>query len=426
MKCTNCNSPLRATAKVCISCGNPVLTSEAAPAVPPVEDVSAGVHQTDNIVARMSQDVLAPPQGGPVPNEPDIPIAPVVEAKRATLFEAAPGFESAPQSPGFERALEPQSPSLSFLAAPESQRNALFVALAVCVVGAGVYWFSYEGKGNRTAKDSASSISATAAIVQAFATRPAVVRNMPTTMGSQALARLARGDVIQGSWVTGSDSIHQWLKITSNPYRGDYVSNINLSTTPRPAIVNLVDRDMKLQQQAKLLESPTYGATVVETQEAGSVVHVAAEIDGGWMEIERKFGGVGYVPTLAFETNQVGSSSQGGGSITSAPAQSPSNLGTATTSVTEQESRPSFQCPAKGFADEKAICENSDLAIMEDRMMSAYRDLASRQPDGKVPADAKAYARAALTNRHACGTDVGCITSIFLSEKNYFASFGQN
>lgn len=85
--------------------------------------------------------------------------------------------------------------------------------------------------------------------------------------------------------------------------------------------------------------------------------------------------------------------------------------------------RPSFRCPGEGNQDEITICANTDLAEMDNQMMQAYLALAARQPNRRIPVKARAYARAALANRRACGSDVGCIASILLSEKNYFSAY---
>jgi uncharacterized protein len=52
-------------------------------------------------------------------------------------------------------------------------------------------------------------------------------------------------------------------------------------------------------------------------------------------------------------------------------------------------------------------------------MMTAFVDLRSHF-GGSVPDEIREYARAALAKRHACGSDVDCITGVLLAEKTYF------
>jgi hypothetical protein len=58
-------------------------------------------------------------------------------------------------------------------------------------------------------------------------------------------------------------------------------------------------------------------------------------------------------------------------------------------------------------------------------MEDAYRKLARRQPNGRVPTEVRAYAQAALADRHACDANVECIMRILLAERQYFSEYGR-
>lgn len=196
----------------------------------------------------------------------------------------------------------------SLFSAPEMQRNALLAALGILVAGTLLFWMIYA----RTAggKVSSSPVENAAVIVQEYATRSVVVRNIPTTIGSQEITRLARGEALQGSWVTGSDGIHQWLKLAAGPYQGDYISAVNLSPILRPDLVRTIDQDKRLTQPGQLFATTTPGEAPIDALAAGSLVHVVGEVNGGWMEIERRFGGVGYIPSIDFDTPGSGTQDQ--------------------------------------------------------------------------------------------------------------------
>ncbi len=228
------------------------------------------------------------------------------------LSNPAPQFgSSAPEiSSGARAGAEPSvgAKMASLLATPEGQRNALLVALGLLAAGALTFWMIYA----RAPRNQPSTPLAETAvvIVQEYAARSVVVRNIPTTIGSQEITRLARGEALQGNWVTGSDGVHQWLKLTVGPYQGDYISAVNLSPIPRPSLIRIVNQDMRLAQPGQIFATTTPGEAAIDTLAAGTLVHVAGEVDGGWMEIERRLGGVGYIPSTDFDAPSSGPQNQ--------------------------------------------------------------------------------------------------------------------
>ena len=196
----------------------------------------------------------------------------------------------------------------SLFSAPEMQRNALLAALGILVAGTLLFWMIHaRTEGGQVGSSPAENPPV---VLQEYATRTVVVRNIPTTIGSQEITRLARGEALQGSWVTGSDGIHQWLKLAAGPYQGDYISAVNLSLIPRPDLVRAIDQDMRLAQPGQLFATTTPGEAPIDALAAGSLVHVVGEVNGGWMEIERRFGGVGYIPSIDFDTPGSGTQDQ--------------------------------------------------------------------------------------------------------------------
>src|SRR6185312_1820150 len=168
----------------------------------------------------------------------------------------------------------------------------IMLLCAVLSLAAGHRTFS-SGAGSSDSGTTESSLSEPTSIATLYASRTAIVRNAPTTIGSQEIARLSRGNSVEGSWVSGADSSSSWLKVSSGPYAGDFVSGVNLSTAPRPDVERWFDSDFATKQTAQLHEQPDASSAVIDTLNAGLTVHIATEVTGGWWEIQRRMGGVG-------------------------------------------------------------------------------------------------------------------------------------
>ena len=99
------------------------------------------------------------------------------------------------------------------------------------------------------------------------------------------------------------------------------------------------------------------------------------------------------VPTSTSPVNSDGHTTSNEPLLTSPAQIDQSAASTSPSSSTDRctlEARPTFKCPGEGYADEKAICENPDLATIECRMMSTYRALAAKQADKRIPSAARA------------------------------------
>lgn len=134
-----------------------------------------------------------------------------------------------------------------------------------------------------------------------YATRAAAVRDTPTAGGSATVGQLKRGDSVSGSIVTGADGKSPWLKIESGPGAGGYVSAANMADGPRPRILQSIGQARAVVQGGALQAAPDAGSATLDTLSPGIMVYAAAEVEGGWIEIQRRAGGVGYVRKEAFE-----------------------------------------------------------------------------------------------------------------------------
>ena len=163
-------------------------------------------------------------------------------------------------------------------------------AMFLAIVG-GVLFSTYGPLSNNSAR---------AEMVEVYAIRQAIVRSAPTT-SSPEVGRVQRAERVQGIWVTGLDNSSRWLKIASGTFANYFVGAVNLSAVHPPVAVRIVDQDMSIRQLSEVRQVPDPSAPVLETLKPRASVHVAVQLESGWMEILRRAGGVGYLSPNAFQ-----------------------------------------------------------------------------------------------------------------------------
>jgi hypothetical protein len=226
MKCENCDSPLRATAKVCISCGTPV-------SAPEVETGPAAVLPLSGV----------PPEGAPSAMEQAAtkansnasapPARTEVEHTRKTaqeaVFEPAPGFEIAPE---VMHEVAPFSwgatKTLGLVAAG-------FISLIFIL-----YFVVSNLMGHAHAPPAAPAQDRAVGTESGpqFATRMTHVRDAPTSIGSTILEDIQGGEAVSGIWVLGRNGVTKWLRIQRRDGSSAYLWGTNLAavrTTTQPA-----------------------------------------------------------------------------------------------------------------------------------------------------------------------------------------------
>ncbi len=248
--CEGCGAELAATAKFCRNCGKPASTKAPPPASVPKENTEQAKHSG--------------PDSASVESQPPV-FDPGELIKQPWVWAAI---------------------------------------AAIVLLGAGLLGFWLWRSAAGTAPQDGSIVT-TANAQTLYTTRAAFVRNMPTALGSQIVGRLPRGESVQGVWTSSVGGSSQWLQVKAGPFSGSYVSATNLSSRPRPAVTRLINRDIAVGQSTMLRELPDAAAAPIEPLSAGLVVHAAAEVEGGWLEIERKAGGVGYIPVMATGINSL-------------------------------------------------------------------------------------------------------------------------
>lgn len=137
-----------------------------------------------------------------------------------------------------------------------------------------------------------------------WVTRTTRLRDGPGAEGTSVLADLQRGDRVEGEWIIGSDNETPWLR-TEWRGRSAYVWGRNLAYHERPAILVELEGTFSMASGAVLRERPAEDAAALDTLTAPLNVQVVADVGGGWAEIARAGGGVGYVRQGALSRSSI-------------------------------------------------------------------------------------------------------------------------
>lgn len=137
-----------------------------------------------------------------------------------------------------------------------------------------------------------------------WVTRTTRLRDGPSAEGTIVLADLQRGDRLEGEWIIGSDGETPWLR-TEWQGRPAYAWGRNLAYQERPTIVADLGGTLSMAAGAVLRDSPSEDAAALDTLSAPLDVQAVADVGGGWVEIARAGGGVGYVRREALSQSSI-------------------------------------------------------------------------------------------------------------------------
>lgn len=131
-----------------------------------------------------------------------------------------------------------------------------------------------------------------------YATRVVNLRSAPTSVGTQALGRLARGDRIVGRLLPADEPDERYVEISEGQHQARYVWAQNLSPNPRPPLRS-GGFTGRIRRQSALYAEPNGAAAVLDSLPPGTAVVVAGSVGEGWYELSLRQGGVGYVAASA-------------------------------------------------------------------------------------------------------------------------------
>lgn len=236
---------------------------------------------------------------------------------------AAPVPPAAPYQPHYQQQPPPRSPYQQPYQAPaaytappaydervyeEPARRPLWPwlvgAAALVAVALAAYGFLNDGPSlqpldDKTLAEQSSEAAATAeepTIIKPaeslYISADANVRDKPTISGTKIVGKLTRGTAVTGDVVAGNQG-QRWLRLTGKEH---YISLVNLSETPMPALASMSNSDMAIVNRCPMQTWPTAESPVKVTLKPGNKVKLIGLTGNGYAEFSLPQGGVGYVP----------------------------------------------------------------------------------------------------------------------------------
>lgn len=128
-----------------------------------------------------------------------------------------------------------------------------------------------------------------------YAVRETNIRARASTATS-IVGKLTRGGEVYGVGVEAGDSAKRWLKITTGPYRGYYVSaEWNLSSQARPEIDTSVAGPRVTTDSTSAYREPSLQSELIRQLLPGTPVSLVGLTSEGFAEISLKSGTIAYV-----------------------------------------------------------------------------------------------------------------------------------
>lgn len=157
-----------------------------------------------------------------------------------------------------------------------------------------------------------------------YAVRETNIRARAST-STPIVGKLLRGADVYGIVIEAEDNAKRWLKITSGPYRGYYVSaEWNLASQTRPQIDGSMAGYRKTSDVTAAYREPSTSSEVIRQLPPGTPVTLIGITNDGWAEVSLKTGTIAYVDPVnlsgpAETTSEENTTAQTG------PAEQPAN-----------------------------------------------------------------------------------------------------
>jgi hypothetical protein len=127
-----------------------------------------------------------------------------------------------------------------------------------------------------------------------FARAHANVRDRETSIGTNIVTTVERGEVLSGKIILGEDGTSSWLKLADG--RG-FIGISNLSANaPPPLSKSLNGKIWSSTDRHDIFAEPDRAANILGQLAIGNKVTLSGVTKGDWLEIKMPKGGVGYLP----------------------------------------------------------------------------------------------------------------------------------
>lgn len=138
-----------------------------------------------------------------------------------------------------------------------------------------------------------SAAAGKVAAKQYYAALEANIRDRASTQGSTILGKLARGESLSGTVVTGEDGADNWLKLADGK---GFVALVNLSEIQPPELIqSLGDKKWTANAPVEIWAQPDAASTLIDRVAAGSELTLAGLTANDYAEVKLSQGGVGYI-----------------------------------------------------------------------------------------------------------------------------------
>lgn len=262
-----------------------------------------------------------PPETDPEPFETPVAAPDVVEMPMVESDQAVEPASSEQDQEDFSGPFEPFTPPLEPAPAPAqtemSTKPWLYLAGGLGALVLLVAVLSGGGNGSSGYVSPSNDVGASAdnmttpvdqgpavreiGTAQTFYAARAVKVRAHATGDSAEIGALSRGDSIHGLVVARQSDNEEWVRVESGPHRGYFVWRRNLVDAQPPSLSRTVTENRVVPASASLYARPDSSATIVQTLDPGTSVHLAGELASGWWEVELSNGGVGYLSPDAFQ-----------------------------------------------------------------------------------------------------------------------------
>ncbi len=190
----------------------------------------------------------------------------------------------------------------SFQAGNNAKGNLFWLLAAIASVLAlalAYYWLFLRDdlmQRNAVAKPAATVANSEEVVADSpmFARAHANVRDRATSIGTNIVTTVERGEVLSGKVILGEDGTSSWLKLSDG--RGFLgISNLSANAPP-PLSKSLNGKIWTSNDRHDIFAEPDRAASILGQLANGNKITLSGVTKGDWLEIKMPKGGVGYLP----------------------------------------------------------------------------------------------------------------------------------
>jgi hypothetical protein len=170
------------------------------------------------------------------------------------------------------------------------------VITVLLALAAAYYFIFLKDDARPPRKIYAETVSAPAAVqaedVTFYALVKANIRDKPATKESAIIGTKTRGSSVSGQLVTGANPDDKWLALTDG---AGFISTVNLSDKAPPRMIKPLGDKLWNADVPTDIWTKLGGGEIIDRVKAGTPLMLAGLVEGDYIEIKLRSGGVGYI-----------------------------------------------------------------------------------------------------------------------------------